>query len=57
MKIVNLIENTNLQKSARNVPNIKVLKTAGLNLYDILRYDQLVLTRSAIEYIERVYGS
>ena len=50
-------ENKNLQKSAHNVPHIKVLPTAGLNLYDILRYDQLVLTRGAIEYIERVYGS
>ena len=50
-------ENTNLQKSARNVPDIKVLNTAGLNLYDILRYDQLVLTRGAIEHIEKVYGS
>ncbi len=50
-------ENANLHKSARNVPGIKVLKTEGLNLFDILRHDQLVLTRDAIEYIERVYGS
>jgi large subunit ribosomal protein L4 len=50
-------ENTNLQKSARNVPGIKVLKTEGLNLFDILRHDQLVLTREAVETIERVYGS
>jgi large subunit ribosomal protein L4 len=50
-------ENTNLQKSARNVPGIKVLKTAGLNLFDILRHDQLVLTRDAIGSIERNYGS
>ena len=50
-------ENANLQKSARNVPGIKVMKTEGLNLFDILRYDQLVLTKEAIEYIERVYGS
>ena len=50
-------ENTNLQKSARNVPGIKVMKTQGLNLFDILRHDQLVLTKEAIEYIERVYGS
>jgi len=49
-------ENPNLQKSARNVPEVKVLKSAGLNLYDILRHDQLVLTRDAIDYIERVYG-
>jgi len=50
-------ENENLQKSARNVQGIKVLKTHGLNLFDILRHDQLVLTREAIDYIERVYGS
>ena len=50
-------ENANLQKSARNVPEIKVLRTTGLNLFDILRYDQLVLTTEAIEYIERVYGT
>ena len=50
-------ENTNLQKSARNVPHIKVLMSGGLNLFDILRYDQLVLTRGAVEYIEKVYGT
>jgi large subunit ribosomal protein L4 len=50
-------ENANLQKSARNVPEIKVLQTTGLNLFDILRYDQLVLTTEAIAYIEKVYGS
>ena len=50
-------ENANLHKSARNVPGIKVMKTEGLNLFDILRHDQLVLTKEAIEYIERVYGS
>jgi large subunit ribosomal protein L4 len=50
-------ENANLHKSARNVPGIKVMKTEGLNLFDILRHDHLVLTKEAIEYIERVYGS
>ena len=49
-------ENLNLYKSARNVPNIKVLMAGGLNIFDILRHDQLVLTRNAIEYIEKVYG-
>ena len=49
-------ENENLRKSARNVPGIKGLQTAGLNLFDILRHDQLVLTRDTIETIERVYG-
>lgn len=55
--IVVIGENANLQKSARNVRGIKVLKTEGLNLFDILRHDQLVLTKEAIDHIERVYGS
>jgi len=50
-------ENPNLQKSARNVPHVKVLMSAGLNLFDILRHDQLVLTRGAVDYIEKVYGT
>jgi large subunit ribosomal protein L4 len=49
-------QNENLQKSAHNVPNVKVLLSAGLNLFDILRYDHLVLTRGAVDYIEKVYG-
>ena len=50
-------ENPNLQKSARNVPHVKVLMSAGLNLFDILRHDRLVLTRGAVDYIEKVYGT
>ena len=42
----------NLKLAARNVPNIDVLPDAGLNVYDVLRRDTLVLTRSAILAIE-----
>jgi large subunit ribosomal protein L4 len=42
----------NLKLAARNVPNIDVLPNAGLNVYDVLRRDTLVLTRSAVEAIE-----
>jgi large subunit ribosomal protein L4 len=42
----------NLKLAARNVPNIDVLPDAGLNVYDVLRRDTLVLTRSAIKAIE-----
>jgi large subunit ribosomal protein L4 len=49
-------ENTHLQKSAQNLPEVKVLRTTGINLFDLLNYDQLVLTKDSIPYIERVYG-
>ncbi len=41
----------NLKLAARNIPNLDVLPSAGLNVYDILRRDTLVLTRAAIDAI------
>jgi large subunit ribosomal protein L4 len=44
-----------IELSGRNVPNAKVLRVAGLNVYDLLRYHHLVVTRAALERIaERV---
>ena len=42
----------NLKLAARNVPRIDVLPDAGLNVYDVLRRDTLVLTRDAVAAIE-----
>lgn len=41
----------NLKLAARNIPNIDVLPDAGLNVYDVLRRDTLVLTKDALEAI------
>jgi large subunit ribosomal protein L4 len=43
---------TNFGLAARNLPRIDVLPDAGLNVYDVLRRDKLVLTRAAVEAIE-----
>src|SRR5580704_3043126 len=43
--------------AARNMPNIDVLPNAGLNVYDVLRRDTLVLTRAAIEGIEARFAT
>ena len=42
----------NFGLAARNLPLIDVLPTQGLNVYDILRRDTLVLTREAVEQLE-----
>jgi large subunit ribosomal protein L4 len=42
----------NFGRAARNVPMIDVLPVQGINVYDILRRDTLVLTRAAIEALE-----
>jgi large subunit ribosomal protein L4 len=42
----------NFGKAARNLPNIDVLPIQGINVYDILRRDTLVLTRAAVDALE-----
>ncbi len=41
----------NFARAARNLPNFDVLPAQGLNVYDVLRRDTLVLTRAAVEKI------
>ena len=43
---------TNLSRAAANLPSIDVLPHQGLNVYDIMRRDVLVLTKAAVERIE-----
>ena len=43
--------NDTLQKSARNLTSVQFLAKEGLNTYDILRYENLVLSKSAVEHI------
>jgi len=45
-------DDRNLVLSARNVPDVKVIRTEGLNVYDILKYDNLLLLESSIKGIE-----
>ncbi len=45
-------KNDELVLSARNLPNVKILKSEGLNVYDILNCRRLVLLESSIKAIE-----
>jgi large subunit ribosomal protein L4 len=42
----------NLALAARNIPNVDVLPIQGINVYDILRRESLVLTRAAVDALE-----
>jgi large subunit ribosomal protein L4 len=41
-----------IERSARNLPMVKVLRVEGLNVYDLLRYDHLILTAGALKLLE-----
>ncbi len=45
-------EHEALRLSARNVPYVQVMPTAGLNVYDILKHDHLVVLSPAVAQIE-----
>ena len=42
----------NFRRAARNIPNIDVLPVQGINVYDILRRQKLVLTKAALDALE-----
>lgn len=42
--------------SARNIPTVKTTMTNSINVYDILKYDTLVITKDAVAAIEEVYA-
>lgn len=44
--------NANFARAARNIAGVDVLPSIGANVYDILRRDTLVLTKSAVEALE-----
>jgi large subunit ribosomal protein L4 len=50
-------KNEVVEKSARNIPFVKVLRVEGLNVYDIIRHEQLILTLDALKRIEEVLVS
>jgi large subunit ribosomal protein L4 len=50
--IVTHTKNEILERSSRNVPGVKVLRSEGLNVYDILKYEALVLLEPSIQGIE-----
>ena len=42
--------------SARNIPTVKTTVSNAINVYDILKYDSLVMTKDAVAAIEEVYA-
>jgi large subunit ribosomal protein L4 len=50
--IIDQSVDANLKKSASNLPKIKTLEVEGLNVWDIVRHDKLLLTKEALKKIE-----
>lgn len=44
--------NTNLELSGRNIPKVKILRTEGLNVYDVISHEWVVFTKRAVEAVQ-----
>jgi len=54
--IVDATENENLRLSIRNMPGNQFLPPEGVNLYDLLRHEHLILTKQAVAALESRFG-
>ena len=54
--VVTKDKNDKVVLSANNIPAVKTTATNSLSVYDILKYDKLVLTKDAVAAIEEVYA-
>lgn len=55
--IVDSLDNENLFLSTRNVQSAKVVNSFGLNIYDLLYHEKLVLSRAAVAELETLLGA
>ncbi len=47
---------TNVVMSAKNIPTVKTASTSTINVYDILKYNTVVVTKDAVNTIQEVYA-
>jgi len=53
--IVTADGNENTYRSARNIPGVKSLRADYINVYDLLKYDMLLITKDAVAMVEEVF--
>ena len=49
-------KNLNVQASARNIEGVKTTLVNTMNIFDLLKYDSLVVTKDAVKKLEEVYA-
>lgn len=54
--IVTAESNHNVYKSGRNIQGIQVIPVNNINVYDLLKYDNLIITKDAVSKLEEVYA-
>ncbi len=45
-------KNQNLERASRNIPKVKVLRTEGINVYDIVKHDGLLISKASVAQVQ-----
>ena len=51
--ISDLVTLKNINKSARNIKNLKIINDEGANIYDMMKYKNVLLTHTSIKNLEK----
>jgi large subunit ribosomal protein L4 len=54
--VADMAESENVYRSARNVNKLKMISANGLNIYDVLHADVVIVTKSALTKIQEIYS-
>ncbi|MDD2496613.1 MAG: 50S ribosomal protein L4 [Desulfitobacteriaceae bacterium] len=54
--VITDIENANVEKSARNIPGVTPIDAEGINVYNVLAHEKLVITKEAVARVEEVFA-
>ena len=49
-------DNDNVEISAKNIAGVRTVRSNAINVYDILKYDTIIITKSAVAKLEEVYA-
>lgn len=49
-------KNENIEKSARNIENVRTVLAKNINVYDLLKYNHLIITKDALETVQEVFN-
>ncbi|WP_300380488.1 50S ribosomal protein L4 [Clostridium sp.] len=54
--IITAESNDTLYKSTRNIADVKIMPVNNINVYDLLKFEKLIITKDAVSKIEEVYA-
>lgn len=54
--LVSEVQNPMAARALKNIPGIKYMPTGGVNVYDLLKYDSLIISKEAVESLQQKCG-